>query len=142
MESLVLLVASGLKLVLTIALLVGWYPPLKAKARLPKIAGRLWKVYFACLGIGVLMSVLNIRIWLGHFVRDVLFTGDSSPFAALNALFGGRHRGMSYEAGEFLVTWSGFHLAALAYIIITIWIWKAGRRGLSSGTPDVAQKSE
>ncbi len=79
------------------------------------------------------MAMAALMLFLGnphfassHLMRDLLLSGDSSLYAMLNKVFGGRHRGMSYEASAYIMAQiDGVRVVAIAYCAMAVWFWKS-----------------
>lgn len=137
-ERILVNLANGLQIALTVVLLLGWLPAWKARS---KGAGNLlWWIYGTCMMMAVLMLFLgNPQFALGDRMRDTLLTGDHSPYATLDKVLGGRGRGMSYSAGCYIAQVDGIRAVAIAYCIMSIWFW---RSRFHKSLPEVESKEE
>ncbi len=118
METFLVFLFAGLKLVFTLALLLGWIMAWRFKS---KGGGNLlWIIYGICVIIAVTSMLLFQDIFGRNDTIREWFMSDQGFIASLN---GGR--GLSFPAAQSISLFNGIHIMGMLYCIIALYFWKS-----------------
>jgi hypothetical protein len=118
MEDFLVYLIGGIKIVLTLLLLLGWLLAWRFKS---KGGGNLlWIVYGSCVIIAAISMVLFQDLFGRNDAIREWFMSDQGLIATLN---GGR--GLSFQAAQSISSFTGIHVAGLFFCILAFYFWKS-----------------
>jgi hypothetical protein len=126
METFLVFLSNGLKLVFTIVLLLGWIFAWKLKS---KGGGYLlWIIYIVCVLIAAALMLFPPDLFSRNDAVREFFMSDQGFIASLN---GGR--GLRFPAAQSISVTNGIQIGGMLFCLIALYFWK--RKKITSNKP-------
>jgi hypothetical protein len=124
METLLVYLFTGLKLVFALALLLGWILAWRFKS---KGGGYLlWIIYIICVLIAAALLVFPPDVFSRNDTIREFFMSDQGFIATLNG-----HRGLSFPAAQSISLTNGIQIMGMLFCLISLFIWKSRLKKIS-----------